>query len=170
MRFTAALLVLLSLWTVGATAASPLTQLPLTGTVLAVVSPCELDVMVTRSTVSDLLPAGGVARLVLHGLESPERFDALYMEAYDLGWILASEEEVYFALASPLADEESRWPAYVYLDPGGFGLLNSFLLASGLVTLDPMLEAVDEMTRLLLDIGAAAKRAGVGLWELAGEE
>ena len=143
---------------------SPQTRLPVTGTVLAVVSPCELDVMITRSSVDDGLEVGSVVRLVYRELVAPGRFDEFYMEAYDLHWILTSDREIFFEPASPIVDEEKRWPAYVYLDPNGFGLVSAFLLASGLVTIDPALEPENDTAQLLLDIAAAAEDAGIGRW------
>ena len=53
---------------------------------------------------------------------------------------------------------------YVYLDPNGYGLVSAFLLASGLVTIDPTLEPETDTARLLHDIAAAAESAGIGLW------
>jgi len=164
MRFVAVVGLVLSILAFGAMGESPQTRLPVTGTVLAVVSPCELDVMITRSSVGDVLEIGSVVRLVYRELAAPERFDAFYMEAYDLHWILASDREVFFEPASSIMDEEKRWPAYVYLDPNGFGLVSAFLLASGLVTVDPALEPENDTARLLLDIAAAAESAAIGLW------
>jgi hypothetical protein len=153
---------ILLLSSVCALAGSPQTRLPLTGRVLAVVSASELDVMVTRSTIDDIASPHTVVRIVYHGLMTPGRFDALYMEAYDLNWILTSDREIYFEPADTVWDDEGRLHAFVYLDPNGFGMMNAFLLSSGLATLDPGIDSEETNGQLLIDVAAAAARSGVG--------
>ena len=164
MRFLAVAGLVLSILAFGAMGESPQTRFPVSGTVLAVVSPCELDVMITRSSVGDMQKVGRVVRLVYRELAAPAQFDAFYMEGCDSHWMLASDREVFFEPASPIMDEEKQWPAHVYLDPNGFGLIGAFLPASELVRIDPTLEPETDTARLLLDIGGAAEHAGVRLW------
>jgi hypothetical protein len=168
-RTSIAVLSILLLSSVFALAESPQTRLPLTGRVLAVVSASELDVMVTRSSISDVVSSHTLVRVVYHGLLTPGRFDSLYMEAYDLNWILTSDREIYFEPADTLWDDEGRLHAFVYLDPNGFGMMNAFLLSSGLATLDPSVDPEETNGQLLIDIAAAAARSGVGAWEKADE-
>jgi len=145
------------------------TELSVTGTVIAVVSGAEIDVLVTRSSLEKTVAEGVIARVVYHGLLTPGRFDPLYMEAFDLNWNLVVDSEVYLDVADAPWDEERRLHAYVYLDPGGYGMLNAILLASGLAAVDPVLDPAEPHAAFLTEIAAAAERCKLGIWAETGE-
>ncbi|MBU0595480.1 hypothetical protein KJ567_02185 [Candidatus Bipolaricaulota bacterium] len=145
-------------------AESPQTRLPVTATAFAVVSASELDVMVTRSSISDIVAAGTVVRVVYHGIRTPDRFDPLYMEALDLQCILTTSREIFFDVAAAPWDSEQRLHAYVYLDPHGHGMMNAFLLAAGLAAIDPEFSPEEAYGELLIGIAAAAEGSGLGIW------
>ena len=142
---------------------------PVAATVIAVVSGAEIDVVITESAIEDTLAAHTIARVVYHGIVSPGRFDPLYMEAFDLNWNLVSDSKVFLQPASVLWDEEERLHAYVFLDPSGYGMVNAFLLASGLASIDPGFVGDDPYTAFLTGIAAIAKRASLGVWREATE-
>jgi len=145
-------------------ASSPHTDLSVTATVLAVVSASEIDVRVTRSSISPTVCAGTVVRVVYHGLSTPSRFEPLYMEAFDLNWKLTVDHEVYFNVAEPAWDSEQRLHAYVYFDPSGYGMINAFLLASGLAAIDPQLALTEPHAEFFLKVSAAAAQSALGIW------
>jgi endonuclease YncB( thermonuclease family) len=139
------------------------TDLPVTAAVIAVVTGAEIDVIITRSAIEDVAE-GTVARVFYHGLVPPGRFDPLYMEAFDLNWNLVNDTEVFLIPTAAPWDDEGRLHAYVYLDPGGYGMINAFLLASGLAMIEPGFADDEPHAALLAGIAAVAERAGVGLW------
>ncbi|GEM_PF-6959812 len=143
---------------------SPHTDLSMTGTVIAVVSGMEVDVMVTRSAVPEVAVPGTVVRVVYHGIDAPDRFDRLYMETFDLNWKLTMEKEVYFDLAETAWDDEHRLHAYAYLDPSGYGMINAFLLASGLAEIDAEFDLCEPYASYLSGIAAIAKQSDLGIW------
>jgi len=148
---------------------SPQTRLPVTARVVAVVSAMELDVVVTRCSISETVAAGTFIRIVYHGIRTPDRFDPLYMEALDLQWILTGDSEIYFDVAAVPWDEEERLHAYVYLDPHGHGMVNAFLLAASLATIDPRFTSEEAYGQLLIGIASAAEQSGLGIWADTGE-
>jgi len=139
------------------------TDLPVTGTVVAVVSGTEIDVIATRSSIEETVAAGTIVRVVYHGLTPPGRFDPLYMEALDLNWNLVNDSELFLDVAEAPWDDEQRLHAYVYLDPSGYGMVNAFVLASGLAVIDPALSVQDRHGALLRDVAAAAKLNRLGV-------
>jgi len=143
---------------------SPQTRLPVTARVVAVVSAMELDVVVSRCSISETVAAGTFLRIVYHGIRTPDRFDPLYMEALDLQWILTGDREIFLDVPAEPWDEEQRLHAYVYLDPHGHGMVNAFLLAAGLATIDPDLDPEEPLADLLIGIAAAAEQSGLGIW------
>jgi hypothetical protein len=140
------------------------TDLPVTATVIAVVSGAEIDVIVSDSAIEEVVSKGVIARVVYHGLLPPGRFDRLYMEAFDLNWNLVNDSEIFLEPAAEPWDEEGRLHAYVYLDPGGYGMVNAYLLASGLASIDPGFADGEPHAELLAGIASIVERAGLGIW------
>ncbi len=145
------------------------TDLAVTGIVVAVVSGAEIDVAVTRSAIPEIVAEGTVVRVAYHGLAAPGRFDPLYMEVFDINWNLVNDSELYFDVAKSPWDDELRLHAYVYLDPSGHGMVNVFLLASGLAAIDPGLGPDEPHAAQLIDLAAVAEQNNVGIWAKADE-
>jgi len=89
------------------------------------------------------------------------------MEAFDLNWNLVNDSEIFLEPAAAPWDEEGRLQAYVYLDPGGYGMVNAFLLAAGLARIEPGFADDEPHAALLAGIAVTAEHADLGIWRTA---
>ena len=104
---------------------------------------------------------GRTYRLRYIGVDSPEREEPFYEEAFDFNRKLVEDETVTLVRDVSETDQYGRLLRYVYLDDGTF--VNAALIGSGmarLVTFPPDVAQTDYLRRLQ----AEAKDAAAGMW------
>lgn len=100
-------------------------------------------------------------RLRYIGVDSPERDEPFYEEAFDFNRDLVDNETVILVRDVSETDQYGRLLRYVYLDDGTF--VNAAMIRNGmarLVTFPPDVDQTDD----LRELQGEAKDAGAGMW------
>jgi endonuclease YncB( thermonuclease family) len=120
----------------GVQALPPFPAPQIVGRVTTVVDGDTLDVLITSlpEEAPQGLAEGQVARVRYIGVDAPELADANGLDATDLNYALVAAKTVYLELDEEIWDAHGRLLAYVYLDPGGYLMVNLMLVATEIVT------------------------------------
>ena len=111
---------------------------------------------------------GRTYRLRYIGVDSPEREEPFYQEAYDFNRQLVEDQTVLLVRDTSETDQYGRLLRYVYLEDGTF--VNAEMMSNGLARLVTFPPDVAQ-TGYLRELQAEARAAGAGLWsrpDLAG--
>ncbi|HEC63536.1 MAG TPA: hypothetical protein ENI38_04035 [Candidatus Acetothermia bacterium] len=106
------------------------------GRVTGVVDGDTIEVLITSLPASapEGLATGQTVEIRYIGVDAPELAEANGWDATDLNSALVAGKTVYLELDEEIWDVHGRLLAYVYLDPGGYLMVNLMLVATEIVT------------------------------------